>query len=137
MGKTITYCGGCGAGYIVKLCNQICGALHLVAASEALSLAEAAGVDLTAMQQAVSSGAASSWALVNLAPKMIAGDDRPGFFVDYQLKDLRLAQEAAAALKVPLPGAALAEAMFRAAASQGRGRQGTQAVYHVIKALKG
>ena len=137
MGKTVTHCGPPGAGYVVKLCNQILGGLHLVAASEALSLAVSAGIDPSAMLQAVSSGAASSWALLNLAPKMVAGDDRPGFFVDYQLKDLRIAAQAAHELGVPLPGAALAEALFRAASAQGHGRDGTQSVYHVLRGLAG
>ena len=67
MGETITYCGPAGAGYTVKLCNQILGGLHLVAAAEAISLASAAGVDCQAMLQAVSAGAAGSWMLTNLA----------------------------------------------------------------------
>jgi 3-hydroxyisobutyrate dehydrogenase-like beta-hydroxyacid dehydrogenase len=89
------------------------------------------------MLQAVSSGAASSWAVQNLAPKMVAGDDRAGFFVDYQLKDLRIAAQTAHELRVPLPGAALAETIFRAASARGLGRQGTQSIYHVIRALAG
>ena len=85
MGKTITHCGGPGAGYVTKLCNQICGALHLIAAAEAVTLAKAANINPGAMLKAVSSGAAGSWMLTNLAPKMLVGDDSPGFFVDYQL----------------------------------------------------
>jgi 3-hydroxyisobutyrate dehydrogenase len=135
MGKTITYCGPSGAGYVVKLCNQILGALHLLAAAEAVALASAAGIDLEAMLKAVSSGAAGSWMLTRLAPKMVAGDYKPGFFVDYQLKDLHLAAEAAHELGAPLPGAALAETLFRAASVQGHGRDGTQALYEVIRKL--
>lgn len=137
MGKTITYCGRSGAGYTVKLCNQICGAMHLLAAAEALSLAIAAGVDGEVMLKAISAGAAGSWMLSNLAPKMIAGDYAPGFFVDYQLKDLHLAGEAAHRLSLPLAGTALAETMFRAASAQGLGRQGTQAIYEVVRRLSG
>lgn len=136
MAKTITYCGGPGAGYLVKLCNQVLGALHLVAAAEAIALARGAGVDPEAMLQAVSSGAAASWMLTNLAPKMLRKDDKPGFMVDYQLKDLRLAHDAAHELGIALPGAALAETLFRAASAQGHGRDGTQTVYHVIERLK-
>jgi len=135
MGKTITHCGGHGAGYTTKLCNQICGALHLVAAAEAVTLAEASGVDAEAMLKAVSAGAAGSWMLSNLAPKMLAGDNAPGFFVDYQLKDLHLAGEAAHSLAVALPGAALAETLFRAASAQGYGRNGTQAICNVVRKL--
>jgi len=132
MGKTITYCGPGGAGYTVKLCNQILGGLHLVAAAEALSLAVAAGIDPDAMLQAVSSGAGGSWILSHLGPKMIAGDDAPGFFVDYQLKDLRLACDLAEKLGLALDGAALARARFAEAGGKGLGRRGTQAVYHVV-----
>ena len=135
MGKTITYCGPHGSGYIVKLCNQILGALHLVAASEALTLADAAGIDKAAMLQAVSGGAAGSWMVSNLAPKMAKGDFAPGFFVDYQLKDLHIAANAAHDLGTPLPGMALAEQLFRAASRQGYGKEGTQALYKVIQAL--
>lgn len=133
MGKTITYCGPSGAGYVAKLCNQICGGLHVIAAAEAIALAHAAGTDVRAMLQAVSSGAAGSWMLTNLAPKIIAGDDKPGFFVDYQLKDLRIAAQACRDLHLTLPGAALAEELFQAASAQGFGRCGTQAIYHVIQ----
>jgi len=136
MGKTITYCGTSGAGYTVKLCNQILGGLHLLAAAEALALAAAAGIDQQAVLQAVSSGAAGSWILSNLGPKMAAGDDKPGFFVDYQLKDLKLAEQAADELALPLPGTALATVLMRAASAQGYGKSGTQAIYHVIERLR-
>lgn len=135
MGKTITYCGPAGSGYVVKLCNQIVGAMHLVAAAEAISLATAAGVDPATMLTAVSSGAAASWMLTNLAPKMVRGDYKPGFFVDYQLKDLRLASEAAHSMRLPLLGAPLAESLFRAASAQGHGREGTQSIMEVFKQM--
>jgi 3-hydroxyisobutyrate dehydrogenase-like beta-hydroxyacid dehydrogenase len=136
MGKTVTHCGDNGAGYTVKLCNQICGALHLLAAAEAVNLAEAAGVDLDAMLAAVSGGAAGSWMLTNLAPKMAKNDYAPGFFVDYQLKDLRLAGDAAHNLGLPLPAASLAEVMFRSASAQGYGRDGTQSVVEVLRSMR-
>ncbi|MGC9455082.1 MAG: NAD(P)-dependent oxidoreductase [Phycisphaerae bacterium] len=137
MGKTITHCGPSGAGYVVKLCNQILGGLHLIAASEALTLAEQAGLDAEPMLRAVSAGAAGSWMLTNLAPKMVAGDDEPGFFVDYQLKDLRLADEAADEFGVSLPGASLAKALFQAGSRMGYGKSGTQAIHHVLRKLQG
>ncbi len=135
MGRTITYCGPSGSGYTTKLCNQILGGLHLLAAAEALTLAERSGVDLQAVLQAVCSGAAASWILQNLGPKMISGDNRAGFFVDYQLKDLRLAVEAARKLGINLKGANLAETMFDAASQAGYGKDGTQALYHVVREL--
>ena len=137
MGGTVTYCGASGAGYTVKLCNQILGALHLVAAAEAISLAKAADVDITAMLQAVSSGAAGSWILSNLGPKMAAGDFAPGFFVDYQLKDLKLAMAASDGLGLPLPGAALATQLMKSTSALGHGRDGTQAVICALQNLAG
>ena len=137
MGGTVTYCGASGAGYTVKLCNQILGALHLVAAAEAISLAKAAGVDITAMLKAVSSGAAGSWILSNLAPKMAAGDFAPGFFVDYQLKDLKLAMAASDGLGLPLPGAALATQLMKSTSALGHGRDGTQAIIAALQNLAG
>ena len=137
MGKTVTYCGASGAGYTVKLCNQILGALHLVAAAEAISLAKASGVDIDAMLQAVSSGAAGSWILTNLGAKMAAGDYEPGFFIDYQLKDLKLAMAASDKLGLPLPGAALTTQLMKAASALGHGRDGTQATFSVIQTLAG
>ncbi len=137
MGGTVTYCGSSGAGYTVKLCNQILGALYLVAASEAISLAKASGVDIDAMLQAVSSGAAGSWILSNLGAKMAAGDYAPGFFIDYQLKDLKLALAAADKLTLPLPGAALATQIMKAASALGHGKDGTQATFSVLQTLAG
>ncbi|MFP4107265.1 MAG: NAD(P)-dependent oxidoreductase [Phycisphaerae bacterium] len=137
MGKTVTYCGPAGSGYVVKLCNQICGAMHLLAAAEAINLAETAGVDTEAMVQAVSGGAAGSWMLDNLAPKILQRDFEPGFFVDYQLKDLRLASDACHDLSLPLPGLSIVETLFRAASAEGFGREGTQAIYKTIKSLAG
>ena len=136
MGKTIVYCGSSGAGYVVKLCNQILVSMNCWAVSEALSFAQAARIDMKSMLQAISGGAAGSWQLINLGPKMVAGDYAPGFFVDYLLKDLRIAHAAACDLKVSLPGTAVAESLFRAASSHGFGREGTQAIYKVISGLR-
>ncbi len=137
MGKTITHCGDSGAGYVAKLCNQICSGLHLVAAAEAVSLAVSVGVDPHKMLQAIRSGAAGSWMLDNLAGKMIDGDYKPGFFVDYQLKDLRLASAVAQEINLPLPGTALAEELFCSATALGHGRDGTAAIYEVARTLAG
>ncbi|NIA06510.1 MAG: NAD-binding protein [Actinobacteria bacterium] len=136
MGKTIVHCGSSGAGYIVKLCNQILVSMNCLAVAEALSFAQKAGIDSKAMLQAVSGGAAGSWQLSNLGPKMVADDYAPGFFVDYLLKDLCITHGAAQDLKVPLPGTALAETLFRAASAQSFGREGTQAIYKVVRGLQ-
>jgi 3-hydroxyisobutyrate dehydrogenase len=112
MGRTIVYCGPSGSGQTVKLCNQIAGSLNNLAMCEALLFATKMGVDPRKMLEAVGAGAATSWAIQNLAPKVVARDFRPGFKIAHQQKDLRLVLEAADQAHLPLPGAALAHQLF-------------------------
>ncbi|NLN17747.1 MAG: NAD(P)-dependent oxidoreductase [Firmicutes bacterium] len=133
LGKTIRYVGSHGMGQTVKLCNQVVCGLNILAAAEGLCLAMKAGVDPSLVLDIITRGAAGSWMLENLGPKMIAGDYAPGFSVKWQMKDLRLALEAAAHLDLPLPGTALVQQLFRAVAAEGGSEEGTQAM---IKALK-
>lgn len=137
MGRTITYCGDHGAGQSVKLCNQICGAMNLLGVCEALTLGEKMGVDPAIVAQVVSAGAGASWAMQNLAPKIIANDFAPGFMVETQQKDMRLVAEAGEETNTALPGAALATQLWRAAQAQGDGREGIQAMAKVLRVLSG
>ena len=105
MGTTITHVGEAGAGQTVKLCNQLVCAINLQAICEALALGRASGVDLDQLRNVLLGGSAASWMLDKL-PAMIAGDASPGFRIDLMLKDLRLVQEQALSLSVPLPGTA-------------------------------
>lgn len=132
LGKTITYCGPHGAGQSVKLCNQICGAMNLLGVCEALILGQKQGVDPNIVAQVINGGAASSWAMQNLAPKINASDFSPGFMIDTQQKDMRLVMQAAEKAGVPLPGAALAQQLWRAAQVQGCGSDGIQAMFKVL-----
>jgi len=137
MGKTITHCGPSGAGQQTKLCNQVLCAVNLAAVSEALVLAQRAGLDPDKMLVAVSGGAAGSWALSNLAPKILAGDFAPGFMIDLILKDLRLVFESARQAGVSLPATALVQQVYTAAQANGLGRAGTQAIYKMFAQLAG
>ena len=132
LGKTITYCGLHGAGQSVKLCNQICGAMNLLGVCEALILGQKQGVDPKIVAQVINGGAASSWAMQNLAPKINGADFSPGFMIDTQQKDMRLVMQAAEKAGVPLPGAALAQQLWRAAQVQGHGSDGIQAMFKVL-----
>ena len=85
--------------------------------------------------KSVSSGAAGSWALSNLAARIIAGDFEPGFFVDHFLKDMAIALEEAARLGLTLPGLALADDLYVELQAQGHGRDGTQALIQALEAL--
>jgi 3-hydroxyisobutyrate dehydrogenase len=132
LGQTITYCGDHGAGQSVKLCNQICGALNLLGVCEALILGGKLGIEPEILVQVIGAGAASSWAMQNLAPKIVRGDFSPGFMVDTQQKDMRLVVEAANAADVPLLGASLAQQLWRAAQAHGLGHEGIQSMFKVL-----
>lgn len=135
MGKTIVHCGDSGTGQATKLCNQILCAGNLMAACEAVVFARKAGLDLSRMLEAVSGGAAGSWVINNLAPRMRDGDFNPGFMVDLQQKDMRLVFEAAREMCTALPGTALATQLLTANQAWGEGREGTQALVKIIERL--
>jgi len=137
LGRTIVHCGPNGAGQTVKLCNQIVAALNNLAMCEALVFATKAGVDTRRMLEAVGAGAASSWALLNLAPRILARDFRPGFKVAHQQKDLRLALETAEQQAIPLPGTSLVHQLFAAVEAEGLGAEGTQALVKALEKLAG
>lgn len=135
MGKLIVHCGPSGAGQLTKLVNQILVSITNLAVCEALTFAARNGLDLEKTIAAVSGGAANSWQLANLGPKMIRGDFAPGFMVDLMQKDLRLIMQTAAETKVSLPAAALVHQLFASVQAAGRGRDGTQALYTVLQKL--
>ena len=135
LGKTITYCGPSGSGQTVKLCNQVLVSVTNLAVCESLVLAKKAGVAPGTMLEAVKNGAAASWQLSNLAPRMLEGDFRPGFKVQHQQKDLRLALEVARQSAQPLPGTSLVHQLFAALEAEGRGEEGTQALVRTLEKL--
>ncbi len=135
LGKRITYLGASGAGQMTKLANQIAVALTLEAAAEAIRLASAGGLDPARVIEAIGAGAAGSWQLNNLGPKIVAKDYAPGFFIKLIRKDLRLVTEAARNADVALPGLALMTSMFNSAAALGHDLDGTQAVAAALDRL--
>jgi len=137
LGKKITYMGPSGMGQTAKLCNQVICALNIQAVCEGLMLGAKAGLDVRKLLEAVSAGAASSWMLVNLGPKMIERDFKPGFKIRHQQKDLRLALELAAELGLPLPGTALVHQILRIAEAEGLGEEGTQAAIIAMERIAG
>ncbi len=135
LGKSITHCGPSGSGQLVKLCNQILVSVTLLGVSEAILFAKKNGLDPSVMIEAVQGGAAASWQLSNLGPKIVAGDFAPGFMIDLVQKDLRLVMEAAGTASAPLPATALVRQLFTAAQAAGHGRSGTQALGGVVQKL--
>ena len=128
MGKTIVHQGPAGAGQHTKMVNQVLIASNMIGVCEGLLYAFKAGLDLNVVLQSVSSGAAGSWSLRNLGPRMIAGNFEPGFFVEHFLKDMGIALAESRRMKLSLPGLALAEQLYRAVEAQGYGRKGTHAL---------
>lgn len=135
MGKTITYCGPSGSGQFTKAVNQILVGGTLLAVAEAIIFAAKSGLDLGKTIQAVGGGAAASWQLTNLGPKMVAGDFRPGFMIDLIQKDLRIVMECAEQEGTSLPSTSLVHQLFTAAQAAGHGKKGTQALYTVLEKL--
>ena len=137
LGRRVTHMGASGAGQMTKLANQIAVALALEGAAEAIKFGQAGGLDASRVVEAIGAGAAASWQLSNLGPKIIAGDYRPGFFIKLIRKDLRLVLEAERELGLALPGLSLMVSMFNAAAALGHDRDGTQAVAAALDRLAG
>jgi 3-hydroxyisobutyrate dehydrogenase len=135
MGKNIARHGAAGAGQHCKLANQIAVAVSMLAWCEALAYARKAGLDPAAVLASISGGAAGGWAMTNLAPRALADNYAPGFYVKHILKDLRLALECAAELKLDLPGLACAKKMYDLVAARGWEDCGTQALYRLYISL--
>lgn len=127
MGKNIVHIGPNGAGQTCKLCNQIAVAVNMLAGCEAIMFAAKNGIDPKKMLDAISAGAAGSWMLSNLAPRIVNGDYAPGFMIRLAQKDLRLVLETANEIHLPLPGTALMNQVWRAVEAEGGGDLGTQA----------
>ena len=124
--------GGPGAGQHTKMTNQIAIAGGMVGVCEALLYAYRAGLDLDATIATIGRGAAGSWSLANLAPRVAHGDLEPGFKIDHFVKDLGIALAEARRMRLPLLGLGLAEALYQGARAQGLGQKGTQALLPVL-----
>ncbi len=135
LGKATVHCGPVGNGQLTKLCNQILCGLNLLAVSEAVVFARKVGLDPNVMLQAVSKGAAGSWALDNLGTRMLARDFAPMFMIDLQQKDLKIALTTAYDQLIPLPGTALVSEFLAANQAAGEGREGTQALVKTLERL--
>lgn len=128
LGRNIVHHGPAGSGQHCKLCNQIAIAANMIGVCEALAYARSAGLDPQQVLTSIASGAAGSWSLTNLAPRILAGDLAPGFYVKHFIKDMDLAAEAAKHSGLDAPGLDLALSLYRRLAEQGGAEQGTQAL---------
>lgn len=133
MGNQIVYQGPAGAGQHTKMCNQITIASNMIGITEALVYAQKAGLDPERVLQSITTGAAGSWSLSNLVPRMINGDFEPGFYIKHFIKDMNIALEEAEKMGMVAPGLALSKSMYDQLAEAGEENSGTQALYKHYK----
>ena len=132
IGTNIVHQGDAGAGQHTKMCNQIAIASNMMGVVEALVYAKKAGLNPTTVLQSIETGAAGSWSLSNLGPRMIADNFAPGFYVKHFIKDMKIALQSAEEMKVELPGLTLAKSLYEQLAAMGEEESGTQALYKLI-----
>jgi len=137
MGKSIVHQGPAGAGQHAKMANQVLIASNMVGVCEGLLYGYRAGLDLETLLKSVAPGAAGSWSLANLGPRIIAGNFDPGFFVEHFIKDMGIALAEARRMNLCLPGLALAQQLYIALAAQGHSRDGTHALEIALAKLSG
>ena len=137
MGKTIVHQGGAGAGQHTKMVNQTLIASNMVGVCEALLYGYKAGLDLPTVMESVATGAAGSWSLSNLAPRIMDNNFDPGFFVEHFIKDMGIALAESKKMGLSLPGLALAHQLYLGLQSQGHGRDGTHALQLALSRLAG
>lgn len=133
LGSNIVYQGKAGSGQHTKMCNQIAIASNMIGVSEALIYAEKAGLNPDTVLKSISAGAAGSFSLSNLAPRMLKGDFDPGFYIKHFIKDMNIALEEAEKFGMETPGLALAQSLYNQLAEHGEENSGTQALYKYWK----
>ncbi len=135
MGKNIAYMGPTGAGQHTKMSNQILIAGTMIGTVESLLYAHRSGLNLEEVIAVIGSGAASSWSINNLGPRIVKGDFDPGFYIKHFVKDMGIALAEAKAMRLVLPGLALVSQFYQAAIAQGLEDLGTQGLYKVLERL--
>lgn len=133
LGTNIVYQGEAGAGQHTKMCNQIAIASNMIGVCEAIIYAEKAGLNPESVLKSITTGAAGSWSLSNLAPRMLNGNFEPGFYIKHFIKDMKIALDEAEHLEMKVPGLALAKSLYDQLAEMGEENSGTQSLYKYWK----
>ena len=128
MGQNIILQGPAGAGQHTKMANQIAIASNMIGVSEAIMYAKKAGLNPNDVLNSISQGAAGSWSLSNLAPRMIQEDYSPGFFIKHFIKDMKIALASAKKMGLQTPGLELSLQLYTKLAEAGEEDSGTQAL---------
>ncbi|MGB5987617.1 MAG: NAD(P)-dependent oxidoreductase [Desulfobacterales bacterium] len=137
LGQNIAFMGGPGAGQHTKMCNQVLIAGTMIGVCESLLYAAKVGLDEQRVIDIIGQGAAGSWSINNLGPRIAKGDYGSGFFVEHFIKDMEIALKEARALDLSLPGLALVHQLYVALKAHGHGRSCTQALILALRALNG
>ncbi|MBM7570149.1 NAD(P)-dependent oxidoreductase [Aquibacillus albus] len=132
MGQNIQFQGEAGAGQYTKMCNQIALATNMIGVCEAMRYAEKAGLQQVQVLKSIQTGAAGSWALTNLAPKMNNNDFNPGFYIKHFIKDMEIAIDSAEEMGLDTPGLSLAKSLYDKLEANGDGDLGTQALFKLF-----
>jgi 3-hydroxyisobutyrate dehydrogenase len=133
LGTNIVYQGKAGAGQHTKMCNQIAIASNMIGVCEAIIYAEKAGLNPESVLKSITTGAAGSWSLNNLAPRMLNGNFEPGFYIKHFIKDMKIALDEAEQMEMQVPGLTLAKSLYDQLAEMGEENSGTQALYKYWK----
>jgi 3-hydroxyisobutyrate dehydrogenase len=129
LGTNIVYQGKAGAGQHTKMCNQIAIASNMIGVCEAVIYAQKAGLNPESVLKSITTGAAGSWSLSNLAPRMLNGNFEPGFYIKHFIKDMKIALDEAEHMEMEVPGLTLAKTLYEKLAEMGEENSGTQALY--------
>ncbi|QTM98078.1 NAD-binding protein [Sediminibacillus dalangtanensis] len=133
LGSNVVHQGPAGSGQHTKMSNQITIASNMIGVCEAITYAEKAGLDPERVLSSISTGAAGSWSLSNLAPRMIAGDYDPGFYVKHFIKDMKIALESAKEMELLTPGLELSLSLYQRLAESGGEDHGTHALIKLFR----
>ena len=137
MGSSVVRCGDVGAGNTTKLANQIIVACNIQAVSEALTLAQKAGVDPSLVFEAIKGGLAGSTVMNAKVPMMVAGNDKPGFKIDLHIKDLNNALDCAHTVGAPVPMTAAVQEIFQWLHNHDGGQKDHSAIAQYYEYLTG
>lgn len=127
-GQNIIYQGVAGSGQHTKMCNQIAIASGMIGVCESMAYGLKAGLTMDEVLRSITAGAAGSWSLSNLAPRMLKGNLEPGFYIKHIIKDMKIALDEAERMNLQLPGLSLAKSMYDQLLEEGYGDNGTQAL---------
>ncbi|HEY7084488.1 MAG TPA: 3-hydroxyisobutyrate dehydrogenase [Hyphomicrobiaceae bacterium] len=140
MGKRVIHCGGAGAGQAAKICNNLMLGISMIGVCEAFVLAEKLGLSHQALFDVASTSSGQCWALTSYCPVPGPVPNAPsnnayqaGFASALMLKDLKLAQEAAAAVGATTPLGAAAAQLFGMHNAWGEGRTDFSGIIHLIR----